>query len=105
MIIKVGWLPKNILGITIFPFIFCNRNLDIDDILINHERIHIRQQLELLVIPFYIMYGLEYIYNIFKFGNNYTAYKNISFEKEAFDNETNMNFLKKRPVWNFRKYI
>jgi hypothetical protein len=40
-------------GITLFPFIFVQRKEDSKNkILINHETIHIRQQLELLIVRF-----------------------------------------------------
>ena len=52
---------KNYVGLSLWPFIFLkNRSLKNDDILINHEKIHLRQQKELLIIPFYILYLLEW---------------------------------------------
>lgn len=73
-------------------------------ILLNHERIHIRQQLELLVIPFYIWYLLEWLYHYAKCRHWWKAYRKISFEQEAYTNETNFNYLKKRKFWSFLKY-
>jgi len=83
-------------AITIWPFIFLSKNTKITKELINHERIHLTQQLELLVIPFYIIYLIEF----------YTkGYYNISFEKEAYLNDTNLNYLKSRKLYNFFKYF
>lgn len=83
-------------GITVFPFIIFSSKTKITPELINHEKIHLKQQLELLIIPFYIWYFIEY----------YTkGYKNVSFEKEAYQNESDFNYLKKRKLFNFRKYI
>jgi hypothetical protein len=83
-------------GITFFPFIIFASNIEIDDELINHERIHLRQQLELLIIPFYIWYFIEY----------YTkGYWQVSFEKEAYANDKNPNYLKERKMFSFFKYI
>lgn len=55
MIIVCQRLLKNtkISGITLFPFILLRKKeLRRNQILINHEKIHLRQQLELLIIPF-----------------------------------------------------
>ena len=55
-------VPKGYTGLTIYPFVFLKyRRLKADMTLINHERIHLRQQLELLVIPFYIIYVSEFL--------------------------------------------
>lgn len=104
MIIVCQTILKNtkINGITLFPFILLRNKLDKDnEILINHEKIHIRQQLELLIIFFYLWYILEYFYWYIKLRNGYLAYKSISFEKEAYANERNINYLKHRKLWSF----
>ena len=53
-------LRMNIAAIAIFPFIFIHPDTEITPRLINHERIHLRQQAEMLVIPFYVWYLIEY---------------------------------------------
>jgi hypothetical protein len=73
--------------------------------LINHERIHLRQQAELLILPFYIWYVAEYLIHVAACRNKKEAYYNISFEREAYGNEANLNYLKDRPFWNFIKFI
>ena len=66
-------------------------------VVINHEKIHHRQQLELLIIPFYIWYFLEYWAAMLRNGfKHQEAYMNVSFEKEAFANQLNLNYLKNR---------
>ena len=108
MIIVCQWLLKNkkINGITLFPFIFLKKpEFKYDKILINHEKIHLRQQLELLIIFFYIWYVVEYYIHFFKCKNAYMAYRAISFEKEAYDNEHNLDYLQKRKLWGFWKYL
>ena len=47
--------------------------------LVQHERTHHEQQKELLYIPFFILYVLEWL---FKLPTGH-AYRNISFEREA----------------------
>ena len=43
---------KKYRGITLWPFIVLNKHEKGKEALLNHERIHLRQQIELLVIPF-----------------------------------------------------
>jgi hypothetical protein len=108
IIIVCQRLLKNmkISGITLFPFIFIQRKADRNNkILINHEKIHIRQQMELLIIPFYIWYLSEYYIKYLKYKNPHLAYQNISFEREAYDNDQNLDYLKKRKFWSFINYI
>ena len=89
-----------------FPFILLRKKeLRYNQILINHEKIHLRQQLELLIIPFYIWYLSEYYIRYLKYKNADLAYRNISFEKEAYENDQNLNYLKNRKLWRFIKYL
>ena len=108
MIIVCQSLLKNtkISGITLFPFILLKRKEDLhNEILLNHEKIHLRQQAELLVIFFYFWYVLEYYYFYFKLKDHFLAYKSISFEREAYAMEDDLNYLKTRKLWSFWKYI
>jgi hypothetical protein len=108
MIIVCRALLKNtkISAITLFPFILLrNRDLKKDETLIVHEKIHLRQQLELLIIFFYLWYVIEYYYRFFKMKDAFKAYKAISFEREAFANEHDSEYLSKRKLWGFWKYL
>ena len=99
-------IPKGFVGITLFPFIFLKKkDLKDDKVLVNHEKIHLKQQAELLLIFFYIFYSLEWVFKILRHKNSYLAYKNISFEREAYQNENNFNYIKKRKFWAFIKYL
>ena len=92
-------------GITLFPFIILrNKDFKNNKILINHEKIHLRQQLELLIIFFYIWYVVEYYYWLVKLKNKHLAYRNISFEREAYAMEEDLNYLENRKIWSFFKY-
>ncbi|MBV2227748.1 MAG: hypothetical protein KUL85_12885 [Sphingobacterium mizutaii] len=93
-------------AITIFPFIFLKHSSDRDNrILINHERIHVLQALELLIFPFYLLYLLEFSLRMLQYRNFTRAYLNISFEREAYENEHNLNYLKSRKLFSFWKYV
>ncbi len=98
-------VPRGYTGLAVFPFVFLKyKSFKGDAILVNHEKIHLRQQLELLILPFYILYTSEFIVRLIQYKNWYVAYKNLSFEREAYYNETNMNYLKQRRFWQFLKY-
>ncbi|PQJ72165.1 hypothetical protein [Polaribacter butkevichii] len=99
-------VPNGFVGITLFPFIFLkNKKLKEDKTLINHEKIHLKQQAELLIIFFYLFYGLEWIFKFFKHKNGYLAYKNLSFEREAYQHEKDFNYIKNRKFWAFINYL
>lgn len=57
---------------------------------------------DLLYVPFYILYLLEWLYRLTQKGN---AYRNISFEKEAYDNENDMDYIDKREHFSWIEYI
>lgn len=71
------------------------------DRLINHERIHLQQQLELLIFPFYIWYAIEYLIFRIKFNNHDKAYRSIRFEKEAYNYDSDLKYLQKRKRYNY----
>ena len=91
-------------AITLCPFILLSRK-ETEAYIINHEKIHIRQQLELLIIPFYILYGLEFIYFWFRYKNRKEAYMSISFEREAYANHYNLNYLENRSFLSSLKHL
>ena len=87
-------------AMAIYPFILVKKAAyKSDEILINHEKIHHRQQLELLVIPFYMLYFLNYIFNLVKYKSRNKAYLNIVFEREAYTHDHNLNYLKHRRIF------
>ncbi|WP_026704136.1 hypothetical protein [Flavobacterium soli] len=99
-------IPKGYNGLTLFPFVMLRNNSDKENkVLLNHEKIHIRQQLELLILPFFLLYFLEYLFRLVQFKDRNKAYRNISFEREAYVNERNLDYLKYRKIWNFLVYI
>ncbi|MDA8886136.1 hypothetical protein OAD66_09140 [Bacteroidia bacterium] len=92
-------------AITLWPFIvFKHKEDKTNEVLINHETIHLKQQLELLVIPFYIIYITEHLILLVKHQNHNKAYRNISFDKEAYYNDTDPDYLKYRKFWAMWRY-
>ncbi len=92
-----GYKAMNLFGV-----LFVRGNARIDDITLNHEKIHTVQMREMLYVFFYIWYVTEWIIRLFMKGN---AYRNISFEREAYVNQDNLNYLKNRELFDFTNYI
>lgn len=107
ILVVLPWLfTKNFRGMAIYPFVFVkDKVMTADKTLLNHEKIHLRQQIELLWVFFFLMYGLEFLIRWIMYRNVFKAYLNISFEKEAYANEDNLNYLKDRKFWAFRRYL
>jgi hypothetical protein len=98
--------PRGFRGLTFYPFVFlADKDDKLNKVFINHEKIHIRQQLELLILPFYLLYFTEYLFRLIQYKDRKEAYFNISFEREAYKNEKDLNYLKQRPFWRFLKYV
>ncbi len=97
---------KDYVGLSLWPFIILKEiRLREDAVLINHERIHLKQQLEMLILPFYLLYIMEWLLRTLIYRDSYKAYQNISFEREAYQNEDNLAYLNKRKPFNFIKYL
>jgi len=99
-------------GIALFPVVILREKyrdsdekfwVDRAKQVINHESIHFQQALELGVIPFYVWYVLEWLFKLPFYGAK--AYEAISFEREAYGNDSNMDYLNKRVRYNWIKRI
>ena len=89
-------------AINLFGILFARTGSIIDKETINHESIHTAQMKEMLYIFFYIWYILEWLIRLFMKGN---AYRNISFEQEAYINERNYSYLNNRKHYSWFKYL
>jgi hypothetical protein len=99
-------IPKGFRGFTFYPFVFLSDKKDKKNaVLLNHENIHIKQQLELVVVFFFIWYGIEFLIRLMRYKNRREAYYNISFEREAYTKEKDLDYLKQRSFWSFLKYV
>ena len=94
-------LPKNVSAIALWPFVVVKDKKSVTDpVILNHEKIHLRQQLELLIILFYVIYIFEYLALLIYYLNHDQAYRAISFEREAYKNDKDLDYLKKRRFWS-----
>ncbi|MBK5721376.1 hypothetical protein JGH11_10875 [Dysgonomonas sp. Marseille-P4677] len=92
-----GYIAINICGI-----LFARRECKpLVDWMINHERIHTRQIMELFVVFFYLWYVIEWIIGVIRYRDKKQAYLNISFEREAYKNQFNLDYLKQRKPYSF----
>ena len=90
-------------AINLFGIIFTKMPLQPREV--NHEMIHTRQLLEMAVFGFYLWYLVEWGIRFLKLHNMKQAYYNISFEREAYANEANLNYLKTRKLFASFKYL
>jgi hypothetical protein len=67
----------------------------------NHEAIHFQQQLETGLFGFYIIYILNFLWLRLAGIAGPTAYKLLKAEKEAYENELDMNYLAERKRWEW----
>jgi hypothetical protein len=88
-------------GICLYPFVLIGKEIELTEQLLNHERIHLKQQLETWILPFYLWYFLEFFIRILQYRNFEKAYRNISFEREAYFYESQIGYLanRKRFAW------
>ena len=91
--LKTVTFSEHTRGLSLFCFLIYRDELTPE--LINHEEIHWRQCLEGLVIGFWI----HYFYYLFTVG-----YRNIPYEKEAYENDHDLNYLKRRRFWQWLDY-
>ena len=109
IIIQNSNIPKylsifiNIYAITLYPFIICREEMD--DTVLNHEKIHLHQQKELWIIGFYFLYVYYWLRNKVAGMTSQEAYAYIPFEIEAYQNETSKYYLLTRKKNSWRKYV
>lgn len=101
---------SSVVGIVILGLVFLSRRVRTytplrQFLVLNHERIHVRQWIETGFVLFAVWYPLEYLIRYIQYRDWYYAYKNISFEREAYANEAEVFYLSERKFWSFIKYL
>lgn len=89
-------------AINLFGILFVRKGCKMSEEELNHEAIHTAQMKEMRYIFFYLWYLIEWVVRLFKKGN---AYRNISFEREAYDNEIYLSYLKIRTKCAWVDYL
>lgn len=98
---------KGFTALTLWPFVFVRKDEEQNytHIVERHETIHGEQQKEMLIVLFYLWYLVEWLVKWIYYRNRTTAYKNISFEREAYANQHDAAYLDVRSHFSFFKYI
>lgn len=98
--------PKGFLAINLFGTVFARRkDKPLNATIINHEAIHTAQGKKLLWLLFYLFYVLEWFIRFIQYRSRKDAYRNISFEREAYVNQYNVEYLKSRKFFSFINYL
>ena len=101
------WLSKiapiDVWAFSAGPFVVCRGQLS--EKTITHETIHFLQQLEMLFVFQWILYGLFYVIGRFTKGSWKAAYYGNPFEVEAYANDMNPDYLKERKFWAWTSHV
>lgn len=105
-VVRNRFIPfKGYQGINLFGVLFVREDEEVSDVLINHEKIHTEQMKEMYYIFFYVWYAIEFLVHLAKTRNTDKAYRSISFEREAYDNERYLSYLNMRKKFCWLDYI
>lgn len=101
---------KGFVAINLFGVVFVRKDYEFRSVadyqrMLVHEGIHTKQMQELLYLPFYVLYVLEWLVRIVMYRNVRKAYRNISFEREAYANQDNRYYNKERKRYSFLQYV
>ena len=96
---------KGFTAMNLFGLIFVRKGMTVTEDILRHERIHTRQMLELLILPFYVWYGIEWLVRLIHTRSFLRAYLSISFEREAYAHQANPTYLQQRRHYAWLKYL
>lgn len=96
-------IGKKFYAINLFGILFAKGPCSAQTI--NHEKIHTAQLKDLLFILFYPWYLMEWLVRLIQYGNSFKAYRNISFEREAYANGDDLTYLERRKRFAFLRYL
>ena len=106
--VKNNIIPlKGFTALTLWPFVFVRKDKEqfYTHSVERHETIHGEQQKEMLIVFFLLWYVVEWLFKVVYYRNPMTAYKNISFEREAYSNQNAPAYLDCRRHYSWFKYI
>lgn len=105
-IIRNNIIPfKGYKAINLFGILFVRNDAVVGSVDINHEEIHTEQMKEMLYVFFYLWYGIEWLVRLIQYRDAHKAYRNISFEREAYINQRSMGYLQGRGRYAWVKYL
>lgn len=92
-----GYKAVNIMGV-----LFVRKGATLSETDISHEEIHTEQMKELLYVGFYLWYAVEWAVKLLAHRfDGHTAYRNVGFEREAYEHQADADYVKtrKRYAW------
>jgi hypothetical protein len=92
-------------GLSFFIFIWISRLEKDETRLVRHEKIHFWQQVEMLFVFHWLIYGFFYLVARAKGHGHYVAYRYNPFELEAFTHEYNVEYLEQRKPFAWLQFI
>jgi|TARA_R100001594_G_C3900745_1_gene230772 hypothetical protein len=95
--------PVSVYAVAFGPFTWYRQKAT--PVIKNHESIHFFQQLELLFVFQWILYGLFWLIGLIKHRSTVLAYAENPFEKEAYLNQENLNYLDERKWFSWWRYL
>lgn len=105
-VIQNKWIPfKGYKYINLFGLLFTRHKEEISDIEYNHEKIHLKQMQELLWVPYYLWYAIEYLLIRLFHKKQNDAYHDVSFEEEAYKHEEDLEYTEHRKHYAWFKYV
>lgn len=105
-IIKNNFIPpRGFAYVNLFGVLFTRSDRQISDVALNHETIHTKQMREMIYLPFYLWYVLEWLIKLVCYRDSHKAYRAISFEREAYGNQANLDYLDSRKHYSWTNYI
>lgn len=99
---KIIPFGKDFYAINLFGILFAKGPCSPVDL--NHEKIHTAQMKELGYVFFYIVYLIEWAVRIVQYRGYVNGYMNISFEREAYFNQYDLEYLQSRKHFSFIYY-
>ena len=97
---------KGYAAVNLFGVLFVRKGVTVNQRMLNHEAIHTRQMKEMAYIFFYLWYIIEWIVRLFQYRfKSHSAYRAISFEQEAYDNDFYSLYNEKRKPFEFLTYL
>ncbi|MFZ6011593.1 MAG: hypothetical protein ACOYXT_14715 [Bacteroidota bacterium] len=92
-------------GLSFFIFIWISRLTKDEVRLVRHEKIHFWQQVEMLFVFHWFFYAFFYLISRSRGHGHYVAYRYNPFELEAYANEPDTGYLKKRRPFAWINYL
>lgn len=101
------WLSKlapiKIWAISVGLWVWCRGEMS--DRTKRHETTHFQQQLELLFVGQWLLYGLFWLIGLVVYRDGEMAYRENPFEREAYGNDEDPDYLARRKRYSWIRYL